>query len=615
MLFAITFSLTACENPLLKEGSSSDSSVIEDTQEIDLLNDKKIIKTITVDKKPIFHNFSYLGMVKATEEINLPARGNGVVENIYVKEGDFVEKNDVLIDLKDPNGENTTQINLEMAKNTLKNTKDALENIKLKTTENINATKISLSSSKQRLIDAEETLNKTQSQNNIIIRSSESQLQNLKNTLFRIQTSLNLSERQLGLSSENIEDLTDISFKNIYKSLELAILSTLPSIVLNLDNAETDLPNGFNSLENELENLERQIKKADEDDFDDLEDLILDLEDYIKDFAEYFQDNDFFTDTDLRGIRASSIPSLQALESQLQNMHSLLQNSEYSLESLELNYEAQTKILLDQIETIQDQIKLQAIALENTIAQTGLGEHSINSSINLIKKEIESKESALKLAQIGKNSEMEQAENSIENAKYQLEQSTVNANYLEVKATTSGKISNLSVELGQIVNGSTVIASIFQENKNQVEIFINPEDIDNFEIGDKAYIIINNDPQKHLGEISKINSTANKTTHLVLVTINLIKINNKLIPNSIVNIELPVFISDTEISIPLNNVFIRESGNYVFLEKNGIAKKQMVITGNIFESNIIIKSGLKNGDKLITNGLMELKDGDNVTIE
>ncbi len=57
-----------------------------------------------------------------------------------------------------------------------------------------------------------------------------------------------------------------------------------------------------------------------------------------------------------------------------------------------------------------------------------------------------------------------------------------------------------------------------------------------------------------------------------------------------------------------------ETGHYVLLEEDGIAKLRMVKTG-IRQGNMIqVQTGLKPGEKVIIFGGNNLNDGDKVTV-
>jgi RND family efflux transporter MFP subunit len=84
-------------------------------------------------------------------------------------------------------------------------------------------------------------------------------------------------------------------------------------------------------------------------------------------------------------------------------------------------------------------------------------------------------------------------------------------------------------------------------------------------------------------------------------------------PNQIAQIRILDYSAKDVIAIPLNVVQSDENGKYVYvMEKSGdkmIAKKKAVTVGESYADLIEIKSGLAQGEQLITEGYQNLYDG------
>ena len=63
------------------------------------------------------------------------------------------------------------------------------------------------------------------------------------------------------------------------------------------------------------------------------------------------------------------------------------------------------------------------------------------------------------------------------------------------------------------------------------------------------------------------------------------------------------------LNIPANIIQTGSQGYYVWINDNGIAKRQNVKVGNYVGDNVIIKEGLKIGQQIITEGYLKLSDG------
>jgi len=69
--------------------------------------------------------------------------------------------------------------------------------------------------------------------------------------------------------------------------------------------------------------------------------------------------------------------------------------------------------------------------------------------------------------------------------------------------------------------------------------------------------------------------------------------------------------------VPLTALQTDDKGKYVYVQadENGkkIARKKVVVPGEVYGDNIEIKQGLGAGDKLITDGFQSLYDGQLIT--
>jgi membrane fusion protein (multidrug efflux system) len=66
--------------------------------------------------------------------------------------------------------------------------------------------------------------------------------------------------------------------------------------------------------------------------------------------------------------------------------------------------------------------------------------------------------------------------------------------------------------------------------------------------------------------------------------------------------------------VPINAIQKSENGDFVFVDEGGIAKKRVVTEGASYGGKTEIKTGLQQGDKLITDGASEIEDGDKIRV-
>ncbi|HCN84868.1 MAG TPA: efflux transporter periplasmic adaptor subunit, partial [Sphingobacteriaceae bacterium] len=80
-------------------------------------------------------------------------------------------------------------------------------------------------------------------------------------------------------------------------------------------------------------------------------------------------------------------------------------------------------------------------------------------------------------------------------------------------------------------------------------------------------------------------------------------------------IDLPLSTLHNAILIPTEAIVPVLKGKKVFISDNGKAKEVMVEAGTRTNKDILITSGLKPGDTVLTTGTMSLKEGTTVKVK
>ena len=91
--------------------------------------------------------------------------------------------------------------------------------------------------------------------------------------------------------------------------------------------------------------------------------------------------------------------------------------------------------------------------------------------------------------------------------------------------------------------------------------------------------------------------------------------NGKLLPGTFADVELPLDIIKDAIVVPTEAIIPVQNGKKVFISSNGQAKEVMIETATRTDASILVLSGLKAGDTIITSGVMSLKNETPVTVK
>ncbi len=82
----------------------------------------------------------------------------------------------------------------------------------------------------------------------------------------------------------------------------------------------------------------------------------------------------------------------------------------------------------------------------------------------------------------------------------------------------------------------------------------------------------------------------------------------KLFPGTFADVELPLDIIKDAVVIPTEAIIPVQNGKKVFIANKGMAKEVLVETATRTDASILVLSGLKAGDTVLTSGVMSLKE-------
>jgi membrane fusion protein (multidrug efflux system) len=196
------------------------------------------------------------------------------------------------------------------------------------------------------------------------------------------------------------------------------------------------------------------------------------------------------------------------------------------------------------------------------------------------------------------------------------------AGLMTVTAPTSGVIDQLNIRVGEI---------LMPPNPNNVQIRL---------VNTSNLKVIASVPENYLGRVgmgSKLEiALPEQNNRVISGTVNVVQklidpntrsfniearipADASLKPNQIAQIRILDYSAPNVIVIPLNVVQSDEKGKYVFvMEKSGdkmVARKKNIIIGESFGGGIEVKSGLTNGEQIITQGYQNLYEGQVIATE
>ncbi|MCK5147666.1 efflux RND transporter periplasmic adaptor subunit [bacterium] len=182
-----------------------------------------------------------------------------------------------------------------------------------------------------------------------------------------------------------------------------------------------------------------------------------------------------------------------------------------------------------------------------------------------------------------------------------------------VRAPISGTITRIAVQESDNVNPGDALFTVAQTERLKTQLWITENQINEIKKGDIAQAI-----WRHVtltGRVTQVDLSLNSEMQAFGVQVEFANKTHKL--RSGINAEIRILSGNNQnksIIIARKDIITQGGHQYVFIDKQGTAQKVQVQTGRGKGLDIEITKGLKIGDRLITEGVMLLKDGVKIRI-
>ena len=205
-----------------------------------------------------------------------------------------------------------------------------------------------------------------------------------------------------------------------------------------------------------------------------------------------------------------------------------------------------------------------------------------------------------------------------ESNRAQLENLKVQLGFCTIRASISGRISMANVKIGNFVRqaDTSPMATINQMAPVYVSFTVpqkNLPDIRQAIAAETATVeaIIPGEDKRASGQVTMIENTVDPATGMAMIRATMPNKDELLWPGTLVTAEMTLR-TEEGVVVPSNAVQVSQTGNFVFVVKDGVAKVQHVQVERQVGRETVIASGLNGGETVVTDGQLLLSDGTRV---
>ncbi len=214
---------------------------------------------------------------------------------------------------------------------------------------------------------------------------------------------------------------------------------------------------------------------------------------------------------------------------------------------------------------------------------------------------------------IGTEVQFLQAKTNLQSAQKQQDALKQQAAFYSIKSPINGTIEAMDLKLGQVAGPGVTGINIVNDNSLKVKANVPESYAASVRTGNTVKVVI---PDANDSLTTTINFSAKAIDPVSRSFPVEVKLPSRasLRPNMTAVLKIADYTNNKAIAIPVKAIQQSETGDYVFVNENGVAKRAVITEGSISGGMAEVKSGLKAGDQVIVDGAADIEEGDKVRV-
>ena len=209
------------------------------------------------------------------------------------------------------------------------------------------------------------------------------------------------------------------------------------------------------------------------------------------------------------------------------------------------------------------------------------------------------------------------AQATLDQALAQAQSQSNQAAYAKLTAPTAGVITGIEAEPGQVVSTGQAVVRFAQEGPRDAVFAVPEHVVSRLKLGQKMTATLSNGQQNLSGQVREIGASADPATRTFTVKLGLVKAEN--LPLGItLNVHAPQLAGSQSNVIKVPTSALRQEGQqsavWVFDPASSTVSSQAVQVATADGNEVVIATGLKAGQQIVSAGVHVLSPGQKVTV-
>ena len=209
------------------------------------------------------------------------------------------------------------------------------------------------------------------------------------------------------------------------------------------------------------------------------------------------------------------------------------------------------------------------------------------------------------------------AQATLDQALAQAQAQSNQASYAKLMASSSGVITGVEAEPGQVVSAGQPVVRFAQDGPRDAVFAVPEHVVGRLKLGQKMTATVSNGNQTVQGQVREIGASADPATRTFTVKLGLEKA--EALPLGItLNVHAPQLAGSQSNVIKVPTSALRQEGQqttvWLFDSASGTVSSQVVQVATADGNDVVIASGLKPGQQIVSAGVHVLSPGQKVTV-
>ncbi len=230
------------------------------------------------------------------------------------------------------------------------------------------------------------------------------------------------------------------------------------------------------------------------------------------------------------------------------------------------------------------------------------------------KAQMDSASVQLQAAKNGQSGNYDAAKAQLDGAKAALDIVQKKYDDCSVTSPIAGMVTNVYVEVGQMVSPQVKAATVIDDSGRKVKIQVADLDIDQISLGTEMNVSLQTLGESCKGSVSEISAVSNSSTGMFTVTVSLEEASKVSYIGLIADLRVADGKESSSVYVPAKCIQSDDSGAFVYKVTDGTVVKTAVTQGKKKNAYMEVTEGLAAGDEVVVQSSNELTDGERVKV-